>query len=231
MRRSEIVLLPGMDGTGDLFPPLVAALERESLTTRVVRYPTVDPLDYDALGALVRDVLPTEAPFVLLGESFSGPIAISLAARHPAGLRGLVLCGTFARNPRPGLAVLRPLLGMLPLGRPPIGLLCRLLFGRHATPALRAELARILAGISPAVSRTRLRAVLDVDVSARLAAIDVPALLLRARHDRVVPRAAGDLLARRLPRARVVELEGPHMLLQTAPDEAARILADFVREV
>ena len=32
--------------------------------------------------------------FVVVGESFSGPLALLLAARSPPGLRGVVLCAT-----------------------------------------------------------------------------------------------------------------------------------------
>ncbi|MBL8941444.1 MAG: hypothetical protein JNM69_43260, partial [Archangium sp.] len=54
------------------------------------RYPaTARTLD-DHLAAVP---LPDE-PFVLVAESFSGPLAISLAARRPAALRALILIAT-----------------------------------------------------------------------------------------------------------------------------------------
>lgn len=93
-----IVILPGMHGTGELFAEFIAALPR-AVESIVVSYPPDRPLNYAELEKLVRASLPVERPYVLLGESFSGPIAVSIAASKPAGLRGLMLVGSFVRNP------------------------------------------------------------------------------------------------------------------------------------
>src|SRR5262245_49457412 len=52
-----LVLLPGMDGTGELFAPLIAALD-QSLTPLVVRYPD-EALDYARHAAVARERLPS----------------------------------------------------------------------------------------------------------------------------------------------------------------------------
>jgi pimeloyl-ACP methyl ester carboxylesterase len=52
--------------------------------------------------------------------------------------------------------------------------------------------------------------------------IRVPTLYLRATEDRFVPRSAAAPFARLASGARVVEIEGPHFLLQANPVEAAR---------
>lgn len=75
--KPALVLLPGMDGTGCLFAPITAALG-EDVESMVVRYPD-EELDYSAHEAIARAALPLERPHVLLGESFSGSIAISIA--------------------------------------------------------------------------------------------------------------------------------------------------------
>jgi hypothetical protein len=56
------VLLPGMDGTGDLFDAFVSAVRSK---VRVVRYPTLRPLDYEGLEAVARAELPVDEPYVL----------------------------------------------------------------------------------------------------------------------------------------------------------------------
>ena len=225
-----LVLLPGMDGTGTLFEPFIAALGSE-FRVEVVRYPLAEPLGYAELEAFARAALPTEGPFVILGESFSGPIAVSLAASCSSQLKGLVLCCTFVRNPRPLFSGLQPLVRMLPVAMVPVGVLSHMLLGTFTTAALRLALAQAIARVTPAAFRARLQAVLSVNVSAKLSALTVPALYLRASRDRVVPRAASKLVSQLNPRARVVEVEGPHFLLQAAPSEAARVVGAFVREV
>jgi len=98
-----LILLPGLDGTGILFGQFVEAIGSNA-DTRVIAYPVDQPLGYAELEAFVREALPRDRPYVVLGESFSGPIAIRLAADPPAGLAGVVLCVTFAKNPYPLLA-------------------------------------------------------------------------------------------------------------------------------
>ena len=225
-----LVLLPGMDGTGRLFDPFIAALGSE-FRVQVVRYPTQEPLDYSQLEAVARAALPVDGPFVIVAESFSGPIAVSLAASDPPRLQGLILCATFVRNPRPGFAFLRSIVGLLPVGWMPAGVLSRLLLGRAADPLLRSALAQAVAQVSSSAFRARLRAVLSVDVSARLSAVTVPSLYLRAARDAVVPPAACELIARFSPRTQVVELDGPHLLLQAAPAAAAKTVGTFLREI
>ena len=44
----QLVLLPGMDGTGDLFDPLLSALPAAPPPV-VLRYPAREPLDYPCL--------------------------------------------------------------------------------------------------------------------------------------------------------------------------------------
>jgi pimeloyl-ACP methyl ester carboxylesterase len=225
-----LVLLPGMDGTGTLFEPFVAALG-SAFTVKAVRYPATEPLGYTELEAVVRAALPAEEPFVILGESFSGPIAVSLAASCSSQLKAVILCCTFVRNPLPLPAALRHFVHLLPLGMAPMGLLNRLLLGAFSTPALRSSLARAIAQVAPSALRARLRAVLSVDVSAQLSGLGVPVLYLRASGDRVVPRAASELIARLRPRTEVVQLEGPHCLLQAVPSQAGQVVGAFIRKV
>ena len=88
--QPTLVVLPGLDGTGLLTTPLLDALTARGVPAQVLRYPQEGPQDYATLAARVRLQLP-ETPFVLLGESFAGPLAVLLAAQTPPALRGVVL--------------------------------------------------------------------------------------------------------------------------------------------
>ena len=88
-----------------------------------------------------------------------------------------------------------------------------------------------MATVRPAVWRARLRAVLSADVAGRLSNVKVPVLYLRAENDRVVPRSAFEIIAHFLPKVSLVELEGPHFLLQAKPVESAAQVGAFAREV
>ena len=97
MKKIKLVLLPGMDGTGIMFQPLVREIEKD-FDPIVISYPQDRPLDYEALTQYVTALLPN-TKFIILGESFSGPIAIKVADSKPKNLLGIILCATFIKNP------------------------------------------------------------------------------------------------------------------------------------
>lgn len=87
-----------------------------------------------------------------------------------------------------------------------------------------------MAGVSAAVVRHRIAALLGADETSTLGSILLPTLVLCARRDRVISTAATMRILRGIPHARRVEIDGPHLLLQTcAPECAAAVLA-FMRE-
>lgn len=225
----SVVLLPGMDGTGDLFAPLVKALSPD-VPTVVVPYPD-RPLDYPAHERLVAESLPKKGPYVLLGESFSGPIAISLAARAPNGLLGCILCASFVRSPRRLLSVLGPLLRLLPPQQVPGAITTYFLMGRFATPELRWLQAETLKKVSPEALVARLMAIASVDVTDTLRSLSKPTLYLRATEDRLVPIRAATTFSKLAMTGRVVSIEGPHLLLQANPSMAAAAIRQFIRDI
>ncbi len=224
-----LVLLPGMDGTGELFGPLIEALGTD-VATVVVRYPD-RPLRYSEHEAIARDNLPKDRPFVLLGESYSGPIAVSLAAAAPPGLLGYVLSTSFVVCPRPILKRIRPLLGLASTRIVPASLAAAFTLGRFATTDLREAQTRALRSVSAWTLAARLQNMADVDVREKLRDVKVPKLYLRATEDRLVPNGAGRLFEQLASNARVIDVVGPHFLLQANPTDASREIRCFLAEV
>ncbi len=230
-RKAALLVLPGLDGTAGLHAPFIAALGTAWHAITVVRYPHDQQLDYPALEALVRAALPTDVPFVLLGESFSGPIAVSIAANPPANLIGLVLSTTFARAPLPLLSPFAAIGQRMPVSTLPMPLLRWLLFGRWASAALLAQMKSALQQVEPAVLRHRAALTLQVDATSQLSRIAVPVLYLRALHDRLIRAASARQILARVDDARLVELAGPHMLLQACPQTAAAAVLSFAAQL
>jgi pimeloyl-[acyl-carrier protein] methyl ester esterase len=220
-----LVLLPGMDGSGTLFDDFISVLDAKTV---VVSYPRDRELDYEQLVPIVEAALPVDEPFILLGESFSGPIAISLAAKNLPGCRALVLVCTFAKlHPDGASRRLRGLVPLFPFWRLPVRMGAAALLGRLNSPALRTKLSAAIKGVMPAVWRARMRAILGVDVTASLAQITVPVLYLRASDDRVIPAAASEIIMRARPTTSFVTIDGPHALLQCKPNECASAIKAF----
>jgi len=223
---TRLVLLPGLDGTGELFAPFIDALG--GFATQVVVYPPDRAMTYAEHESFVRDQLPTHEDFVLLAESFSGPIGISIAAAAPARLKGLVLCCTFASNPLPVFGPFARLIGAAPAFLVPPALMAPWLYADRATPELRRAHAQAMSRVSPTAVRARVAAVLAVDYRELLRRIEVPMIYLRARKDRLIPGSAGRAIRERQPDCEFTEVDAPHFLLQTEPQACAAAVLRFL---
>lgn len=223
-------MLPGMDGTGDLFAPLLPYLT-PIVKVAVVRYPTKVALHYTELEPLARAACPVDQPFVLVGESFSGPLAIQIAAHPPAGLQAIILCATFATNPHPTLAPLQGLARFLPLQRAPAALLSSVLLGTFATRELRERLTNAVRSVDNHVLQHRLQLISQCDVRPELATVKVPILYLKASHDRLVPASAAEQIQTSNPSVQVASIQGPHCLLQANPESCAEKMLEFVTQI
>jgi pimeloyl-ACP methyl ester carboxylesterase len=222
--RPTIVLLPGLDGTGVLFArvrPLLGAWH----DTVVVAYPPRRVPRGELLCA-IDAALPPTGDYVLVAESFSGPLAVEYAVRRPPRLRAVVLVATFACAPAP--RVLGLLAGAMRLPPPRAGIRW-LLVGRDAGEELVDDVAAVVRSVPAAVRVDRLRQVFDVDVRPLLAKVVVPVLLLTGRRDRLVPARAADVFGRALPRLEQHSIDGPHVLLQARPRHSAAAILRFVR--
>jgi pimeloyl-ACP methyl ester carboxylesterase len=227
----ELVLLPGLDGSGVLFRPLLGHLPAH-IDPKVVSYPTDQMLGYDELLPRVLSVLPAEKPFVLLGESFSGPLSLVAAAKGIPNLIGVILCATFVRNP----LWLRPR-WLQYLTRPlvfrPYPLFARLkarLYECNATDlvALKSEALR---DVRAEVIAHRVRSLLNVDVRRELVTCPVPILYLHGDRDLVVPGQNMKEIVRLRPSVNVAHIRSPHMLLQTQPTAGAHAIATFIESL
>jgi pimeloyl-ACP methyl ester carboxylesterase len=224
-----LVLLPGMDGTGDLFAPLISRLS-QGFTPQVVAYPDNDAT-YDEHITEVRASLPTDHPYLLVAESYSGPVAVAVAAQQPSGLAGIVLCASFLRCPRAILTKINRLLRITPPVRVPTALVIPFVLGSYGTRSLKRLMSDSIRKVSPKTLLARLSNVARVDVSVSATKIVVPCLYLRACSDRLVPRAAGEVIRKAISSTQVVDLEGPHFLLQSNPADAVKEIEKFAREV
>jgi pimeloyl-[acyl-carrier protein] methyl ester esterase len=225
----RLVLLPGMDGTGVMFADLLRALPPMPEPV-VISYPVDVTLDLEGLVAFVEPKLPRDEPFILLGESFSGPVAVRLAALRPAGLVGLVLVATFLRYPPTAAGLLRIVTRDLVFRIPPPAPLLRLmLVGMDVPASLVSAVRSAIRRVAPGVMASRMRAVLAADVRAEAAGLQVPVLYLRGTHDRLVGGWAVKQIRAACPDADVRTFSAAHLVLQQHPEEAAAALVSFSR--
>jgi pimeloyl-[acyl-carrier protein] methyl ester esterase len=220
--RIPIVLLPGMDGTGELLDGLARRLS-SARPVHIVSYPPDEPLGYDELTAIAAARLP-EGRFVILGESFSGPIAIGIAAKEPRAA-GLILASSFARHPLPSLLI--PFMRLLDSKRVPSWSIAAALLGAWGTPELKSRLREVQEKLPRETIEARAAAALRVDQRDALRRIACPVMCLHGRFDRVTGRRCVRQILLAQPHCQMQWLEAPHMLLETHPDEAARAIDAF----
>jgi pimeloyl-[acyl-carrier protein] methyl ester esterase len=226
-----LVLLPGMHGTGRVFAPLLSELPN-FIKPVVVSYPPDRPLDYEGHLDLVMATLPNNEPFVLLGESFSGPLALMAAAQRPKGLLGVVLCATFVTFPLSvPPSVLRPFISPLLCRVKTTRLFLLILLGGKAPDWLKKLFSETLANLRPEVLAARVKAVLNLDCTESLRECPVPILALIADRDRLVSKRSSELIRTIRPDVRYASIAAPHLILQCATVQAAAEIADFLNMI
>jgi pimeloyl-ACP methyl ester carboxylesterase len=218
------VLLPGLDGTGDLFARFKAAAPA-GVPLEAVALPRDSARDYRELAQWVLERLPRDR-LVLVAESFSGPLAI-LVAEQCDRVAGAVLVATFVKSPLPRA------IGHCPQfvwrHPPPEFLLRAVLTGGDAE--LAAAVRRAILGVSRDVVAARIAAVLRVDVARELQKLSCPVLYLQAARDRLVSARSGALIRKLKPDAQFVQIDGPHLLLQACADEAWIHVLQFLNRI
>lgn len=228
MSQPILVLLPGLDGTGDLFGPLLDVIPKR-LKTLVIRYPVNEPLPYVELLRIVEKELRSEPGIVLIAESFSGPLAQRYAAAHPEQVKAVALCVSFISAPLPRWLrhFARPLLFRI---APPDAAVRRLLVGPNAPDSMVQQVKRCVRNVRREVLACRLRDVFDVDCSDDLRRCLAPILCIVAARDALVRRSSINRILAIRPTVTVVTIDGPHLLLQSKPASAWREIVRFLKE-
>jgi pimeloyl-ACP methyl ester carboxylesterase len=232
-----LVFIPCFSGAPWDLAPLTPLAHRPLRTLRLPEDVNDIELYADAVAAEVADL----DDYVLVGDSFGAVIALALAVRRPAGLRGLVMSGGFAANPisspvwKGAMRVMGKLRG--PAYR-------RLVLRAHAhrlssphdaegqVPWSEADSRRLFLKNTPARSfGARVTAALTADYTDRLGDVPTPTLILTPSHDVLVGEHAAQVLREGIPDAGEVVLDRTgHMFRFSHPETYARTVEAFVAE-
>jgi len=229
----QLILLPGMDGTGVLFRPLLETLP-ENIEARVITYPCDKDKGYPELTEYVKGKLPKERNFILIAESFSGPIAYSISSNPPKNLKSVIFVATFINTPNRFLWLLEklplPLILKLPI---PIFFIKRLLLGKNAKHQNIKLLKEAINKTDSETLANRIREMLYIPVEENK--ILVPSAYLAAGNDKLVPHRNIKEFMRIAPKIEIIMIDGPHFLLQESPKECGieimRILEQSPQDV
>jgi pimeloyl-ACP methyl ester carboxylesterase len=184
---------------------------------------------------------------VLVGHSMGGVAVQQFVTAFPdearARVSGIVLLSTLARAPLAAHHAryegpLERVIERLPAGSWLFNsrnfgfLLTRLGFGTKPKPSHIELVRRMIADCGDETRLLAPHALVGLDLTEALRAVDRPTLVIGGTSDLLTPPADSRRIARRIPDARLELLEGGgHMLMLERADDVNRLIADFAREV
>lgn len=224
----KLILLPGMDGTGELFTPLLEALPEYDYET--IRLPESGAQDYLSITEYVIKKLPKH-DYLLVAESFSGPIGLMLASRQLQYLKGIVFVATFLSPPNKFLLAMAQFLPLKFFTRLPfVGYFHKVLFlGKGANAELLASFQSIIKSLPQKLIMQRLKAMAELEY--QLQTIDLPAVYIQASADKLVSSRKAAEFADTFRQLKIRKVDGPHFILQLNPHESASIISAFCKSL
>jgi len=217
----KLVLLPGLDGTGKLFSPLIDALH-SSTDIQIITYSLKKEQSYNELIEYVKSNLPEEE-FILLAESFSGPIAYEIALTQPKHLKALILVATFLENPRPFLLKFIPNSRVLALQIPNI--LSKIFFlGFSVKHGIIKLFNESIKTVSPSVIQNRLKEITRLHPSNKK--VKLKATYIQASNDKLVPSKSLKDWQKVCDNIDIFQVKGEHFILQANPTRCAEIITE-----
>ena len=220
----DLVLVHGWGLHGGIWGELPARLAQHFRVTTLDlpghgRSRTVgETLSLSTFTDSVAELCP--APAIWLGWSLGGLIALNAALRHPHKVAKLVLVGTTPKFVQaPGWPHAMPTEVFAEFARSlsqdyRATLLRFLSLQAGNNESTRALLKQLRAEMfahgepQPKALAAGLAILEQTDLRARLAEIQVPALVVHGSHDRLAPPAAGEYLSAQLSKARWLRVEG-----------------------
>lgn len=223
METVTTLVLPGLDGT-DLLLDRFRQLAPPTYDVTVLALPDDPAAGYSELCDHFRKTVASAGQCVLIGESFSGPLAVLLAQRHPGLVVHLVLVATFVVSPVPFVARWIPwsLFFRLPL---PSFAARRFMLGPF-DDGLVNLLQTAVGTVSPRTLARRMRSVIEVDVSDQFRQLTCPVTCICPTNDALVPDRSVTTILELREDVILKRIEGPHLILQTRPEQAWKHVVD-----
>jgi pimeloyl-[acyl-carrier protein] methyl ester esterase len=221
---NQCLLLPGLDGTGNLLRHFVE-MTPASLSCEVIAYQE-SFVNLDDYINVVKARLSTKTKIVLIAESFSGPIATHVASRYPEQVAGIIFAASFVNPPHP---VLLNIASVMPT--PAFGAMRTSLVNHFCVNGMREknvinEASAVVGELASAVIKRRLMLLGSLAKLAH-AQIDIPVLSLRATQDRLITQEATSSITTTFPKTISIDVDSPHFLLQACPQECWRHIEKF----
>ncbi|MBA6337433.1 hypothetical protein H4J57_09485 [Colwellia sp. BRX8-7] len=221
---SKLVLLPGMDGTGELFEEFLSNFDGDYI---VIPLPQSGSQDHVFLANIIKEQLPTE-DFVLLAESFAGGIIPELLRQNNPHLKGVIFIASFLSSPNQLLLSIAKFLPIKSLASAPLSTIFHkfLLLGQGASKELLSKFITVTKSIPDLVLKNRLEVMSQQRLP--ITTSDIPSIYIKALSDRLITSQKGREFTKVFSNIKYIEIEGPHFILQAQPKESARLVTEAI---
>ncbi|GAC1316061.1 MAG: hypothetical protein NVSMB2_08500 [Chloroflexota bacterium] len=237
--RDGVLIVPGLNGHPGMLLKAAPTLLAEWEPLAFNHHRDLAAGGVEALADRALRVIGDRDSAWVCGESFGGTVALTLAHRYPARVKGLILLSAFGWHPsRLARHGARALALWSFLGHRVNDDLYRA--GRLASVAtqlgwnaprqlVRGYLSRPRAHVL--AYRTKAELSLTFDARPWLGTVEAPTLIVSGSYDAVVPPSAGRDLARRLPNARLLMLPGGHLVHLVQAARVGAVVSDWARDM
>ena len=221
----KVVLIPGMDGTGMLFDPILESIPAgvEVITLSLLQDSAAGYVDQ---AQYVINRIGNE-PIVLVAESYSGMVAYNMLKIGYQNVHHIIFAASFISLPS-RLALLVRYLPMVAFRSRiiPNSIMGRLLFGHYSNPRLISLFYRALDHVANDVLKHRLNQI--ATISCPDTPIEIPCSYIRPKGDKLVSKSALEPFQRLCRKLTVYEVEGTHFVLQTSPKKCWQLIQSAV---
>ena len=231
-----LLLLPGADGTGLLFKPLLNYIEASNFDTSKI---AIINLNYDESGQVLNQSLAMQAariedlyahePVQIIAESYSGLLAYELLMRQRLEITQVIFVASFLSMPSklaPLAAKLKPKYLQSALKYTPERIWGRVVFGRWQNHYLQSFFMEAMQQTPNELLQQRLEIIAKAKVPT--VKTHVPCLYLQGKQDNLVAAKNIAPFRQLFTNFDCQALEGTHFLLQTNPKGVWEAIDNFL---
>ncbi len=227
----KLVLLAGLDGSGELFFPLLEKLPT-NIDSLVIKYPH-DYLTYRELALYVLAHIPKDEDFILVAESFSGAVGYEIALMKPQRLKHIVFVATFLKTPKAflmGLLLYTPLKNLLYL-KLPLFIIRYFLIGFDVENSIVYKTKNIVNAIPKRILFHRLITIYHLSYLKRknnIIKLNVDITYIEAEHDKLIDSSHLKDFQDTFYTVQDFKLNGSHLLLKSNAFDTSAIISKII---
>ena len=223
----HLILLPAFDGTGLMFKSFLQELGN-AFNAIVIPYPETGSQDYATLSDYVRSKIPEHEDYIVLGESFAGPIVYDIANKDEKFCKGAVFVATYLTDPSP--KVLKKLTSLpasvisFLISRPTV--ISKLTLSKAADFEVAKAIAKNFSTVNADIIKQRLKTINSLGDVPPASQLSMPCLNLSATKDKLVMKDKIQEFQNLCSSLDLESSSGGHFILQENPGDSAKIVKE-----